>query len=167
MRHELANALLVVDVLDDAYGQSVAAKIRDFISEHDEEYKVIVGTKQSPVNRFHPALQAIPDVDQPYVADNIDFDSVFISEGGFHDPLSRAALVNEKGDGIYDYLNAHGIARVDVIGCNPVGVLFEAQDLGFTPTLFAQLCSGNTFAFMGTRLTDLVGRGIAVEGWKG
>lgn len=159
-RHELANALLVVDVEEAGRNGQVASRIRDFISEHTDDYKVIVGTKHAEGARFHPDLQAIPDTIWPYSPENVDFDSVFVSDG-YQSPWERGAPANNHGETVYDYLTRHGIARVDVVGVGVAPFSFETSSLGFATTVIAQLCTSSI-----CELADFYQHNVQVESWE-
>lgn len=78
MQHPLANALIVVDVQNDFcpggslavdHGDEVARRIHTFINDHDDEYKVIVATKD-----WHPNHD---EVTFPHFSDQPDYNDTW------------------------------------------------------------------------------------------
>lgn len=132
-RQPLANALIVSCVDEDFPTPSVVERIYQFITDHDDEYKVIVAIKDVVGKRFHPDLHAIPDTVAPYDPTNIDFDSVF---GG----LPPGVVVNDRNESLHSYLQRHGIGHVDLAGFRWEEALKEANHFGYTVSALPELC---------------------------
>lgn len=150
MYHPLANALVVIDVQEQQARDDIARKIHEFLTTHDEEYKVIVGTKYSPERHFHPLLEELPEY----------FDGVFWGYPG--SGYIRTALENANGEQFYDYLHRIGVGKVDLVGINVTPMAREIADFGFNTSVLAQFCEGELSA---SDLMDLAQRAISVEGW--
>ena len=135
-RHPLANALIVVDMQwDSKIPEEIPDRIHKYITRHTDEYVVIVATKRAAHYRFHPALHAIPDVAEPYAADNVDFDSIFVG-------LDK--LKNVHDERLFDtYLPRRKIGHVDIVGVNVRDIAFAAKKFGYNATVLLDLCAGD------------------------
>lgn len=131
------NALVVTDVHPSPEYDETVRSIYKFVSEHSDEYKVVVATKISLGEVFHPELHAVPDAANPYSPDNVDFDSVFTPEGD--------RLVNPHQETLNAYLKRHNIGHIDFIGLNAETVASLAtrmMDKGYTLTVFVEASDG-------------------------
>lgn len=154
---QAANALIVVDMMWDhkiPHGDDVASRIHTYISVHDDEYKVIVATKLARHAKFHPKLQALPDVQEPYAPTNVDFDSVF-----FGKPNEKR--FNDRGEDLDTYLRRHRIGHVDFVGVHVGDLAMEAQRWGYAGSVLLQMCVGDLTPAMLFELTNGL---IQIEG---
>jgi nicotinamidase/pyrazinamidase len=187
-------ALIIVDVQNDfceggslpvAGGAEVAAAITDLVAETTSGYDHVVATRDhhiDPGRHFSP---------EPDYRDSWPVHCVAGTEGvGFHpnfapsvtsgaveavfDKGARAAAYsgfeghNENGVGLGDWLRAHSVTEVDVVGiatdhCVKATALDAVRE-GFTTRVLLDLTAGVAKATTETALAQLQAAGVALTG---
>ena len=187
-------ALIVVDVQNDfceggslavAGGADVAAAITDLIGQAAAGYRHVVATRDhhiDPGGHFSAAPDYVDSWPPHCVAgtEGVGFHPNFapaVASGAIEAVFDKGAYsaaysgfegVDENGDGLADWLRAHGVTEVDVVGiatdhCVRATALDAARE-GFTTRVLLDLTAGVASATTVQALEDCARRGWSSAG---